>query len=442
MHGCDHEIKFGQKRIVKIQASIAQNIDLDSLQYPNARHLSGNPVDLVPLRTHAVFGQPMGIGGGLAVIANADVGMAQCFCGPRHGLDAVPPVAIGRVDVKRALEIRSCDQLGQWASCGALDLASALAQFRGDIVQSQRGEQCFLVGAVRAFIALKQSGFSELHPPILCPLSHRGVVFLAARKMVQYMWKGRILRDSQLCAHARIQHEARFGFAAARHLFRAGVLAECLGEFLPVFRARDDNDILGRFRTSAHVARDSQPRHPRLLGQVRAQCLGFGLCGVAQELPAVLLQKGHAAQNALRGFFAKAAQFFDFASLARLSECIHVGNAELFVNRPHPLRAQAGHSGHLEQPLGQGLAQLVQARQLAGFDHGFDHAPDLAADGAHGFQFAARAQVRSGFLQLVNLPRCSGVQLNAIRVFAVQFHQRGQVCQRVCNVFVGHSKPP
>ena len=146
-------VEPGQQIVVVVQAAVCQDIDLAGFEDGDLGQSRVERVDFVPLAPDTVLVEAARHGQGLGVVADRDVLEAQIARCRDHRLERVTSVAPGRVRVEFSLQVADLDQVRKQPGGGGLDLASVLAQLRGDPRESERRVNLRLVVCPRGVFA-------------------------------------------------------------------------------------------------------------------------------------------------------------------------------------------------------------------------------------------------------------------------------------------------
>ena len=110
---CDHEVETCEHRFIEIDPAVLKDVGLHTLEDPDAGDLRIRLVDLISLPGEIVCLEPPRIGGGLAVIGDADVLVAGRAAGLRKLQDRIGAVGILGVAVEEALDIGALEEPGR-----------------------------------------------------------------------------------------------------------------------------------------------------------------------------------------------------------------------------------------------------------------------------------------------------------------------------------------
>ena len=172
----DDVVEPGQELIVVVERAVLEDVDLGALDDLHALAFLVELVDLGPLFSHRVGRQAAGDGERLRVVADAEVFEAEFLRGQRHLFQGGDAVAVGRVVVEDAADVRLLDEHREFLFLGDGDLIGVLAQLGRDVVEAEslvdvrlglRGDRLLLV---RQRVLVERDLVDRCRSRILCSL--------------------------------------------------------------------------------------------------------------------------------------------------------------------------------------------------------------------------------------------------------------------------------
>src|SRR5262249_12124501 len=146
-----------------VERAVAQDIALSAFE--DTEGSSVLVVYLVNLRlltAHGLWTKPTGVGGGTAVIADAQIRHTHCARGLGHLSDGGLAVAPCAVDMQDALEVGFGDEIRQRFLARHLELTTILTQFRRYVFHAEDAVQVSLVLAGDLLVALPDAVLADL----------------------------------------------------------------------------------------------------------------------------------------------------------------------------------------------------------------------------------------------------------------------------------------
>ena len=187
VHGCDDVVERLQNVFGVVQRPVGEDVGLDAKEQSEVPELLVERHGFLALLFDALRLEPVGVGGGLAVVAQAEELVAQRPGRVDHLLHGRFAVAVVGVAVNHAPYIGFLDQCGQSlrpSGFGRLDLAQRLSQLGRNVRESQFFEQRGLVPAARRLAAFEQTVLVETIAEPFGPRANLGVVILVAGEVV------------------------------------------------------------------------------------------------------------------------------------------------------------------------------------------------------------------------------------------------------------------
>src|SRR4029453_13446611 len=156
------EIELAQDLVRIVERPVDENIGLDALEDAKATvEPCVEAIDLGVLLPDLLDAEAAGITGGLRVVGDAEIFIAALACRFRLLLERIASIRLVRVGVENSAQVLKFDQPGNEMLARKRDLAAALAQFRLDVLQTQR----FINASFRlrgdALVAAAQASVSE-----------------------------------------------------------------------------------------------------------------------------------------------------------------------------------------------------------------------------------------------------------------------------------------
>jgi len=310
----DHIIEFREKVVRKVEGAIPQDIDFTACE--DAEILSIGFVeraDFRDLRAQAVFVEPVGLEGSLAVIGDAEVLESEFARGFCHFREAGVTVAGGGVIVEGSAEVLDGDEAGQRACLRSFDFPHAFADFRRHEVEAE--------GAVDIFFVVDASGFRGAFTAVGSevvfvegPAHAQGaaaelnVVFLAAREVDEGIRKLCSADHPEVALQSVGQPDAAFGVATGNDLTHERSRGEDRHESGGMAAGRQKIEIVDGFLAAAERAGDFCARGFRDGAEEFEDFVGSLGGLVAAEVSGVLFIEGDAFENLRHGLFSESAE--------------------------------------------------------------------------------------------------------------------------------------
>lgn len=212
--------------------------------------------DLVNLLGEALLIEATRHGHALAVVGDGEVRVALFPGGFGHLSGGILAIARLGVGMQIALDVGERDQLWQPALLRGLDLAPALAQLGLDTRQIDRSEVLFLGAPGEPLVAFEDAVLVDLEALPHADPTHRDVVRLGAREVVEGRAVALHRHDADVDLQARAQAHRRAGRAVRDDLARLLVAHEPIHHLFRVGAGHEDVQVAHGLLAPAVAARD------------------------------------------------------------------------------------------------------------------------------------------------------------------------------------------